>query len=77
MPRQRTVALTATQRQDLLDHRDHDPRPYVRERCAALLQPFQQFICAVKDTSDARPRAGTPAPPAAPDVRSDPTSYRR
>ncbi len=36
MPRQRTLALTDTQRQELLDHRDHDPRPYVRERCAAL-----------------------------------------
>jgi Winged helix-turn helix len=21
-----------------LDHRDHDPRPYVRERCAALMK---------------------------------------
>ena len=36
MPRQRTLALTDTQRQELLDHRDHHPRPYVRERCAAL-----------------------------------------
>jgi hypothetical protein len=34
----RTLELTSTQRQNLLHHRDHDPRPYVRERCAALLK---------------------------------------
>ncbi len=34
----RTLALTESQRADLLQHRDHDPRPYVRERCAALLK---------------------------------------
>ena len=34
----RTLDLTETQRADLLQHRDHDPRPYVRERCAALLK---------------------------------------
>ena len=34
----RTLELTASQRADLLQHRDHDPRPYVRERCAALLK---------------------------------------
>ena len=38
MPRRRTLDLTDPQRQDLLHHRDHDPRPYVRERCAALLK---------------------------------------
>ena len=38
MPRRRTLALTDAQRQDLSHHRDHDPRPYVRERCAALLK---------------------------------------
>ena len=36
MPRRRTLDLTDPQRQELLHHRDHDPRPYVRERCAAL-----------------------------------------
>jgi hypothetical protein len=47
MPRRRTLSLSQTQRHELLDHRDHDPRPYVRERCAALLKiaagmvPFQ------------------------------------
>jgi hypothetical protein len=30
--------LSETQRQELLATRDHDPRPYVRERCAALLK---------------------------------------
>ncbi len=35
---QRTLDLTDAQRADLLEHRDHDPRPYVRERCAALLK---------------------------------------
>ena len=38
MSQRRTLALTAAQRQQLLHHRDHDPRPYVRERCAALLK---------------------------------------
>ena len=38
MPRRRTLTLTDSQRQELTDHRDHDPRPYVRERCAALLK---------------------------------------
>jgi hypothetical protein len=38
MPLRRTLELTDTQRQELLEHRDHDPRPYVRERCAALVK---------------------------------------
>ena len=38
MPYRRTLALTDAQRQDLIQYRDHDPRPYVRERCAALLK---------------------------------------
>ncbi len=37
MPQRRTLTLTDSQRQVLLDHRDHDPQPYVRERCAAIL----------------------------------------
>ena len=37
MPQQRTLELTEQERQDLLTHRDHDPHPFVRERCAALL----------------------------------------
>jgi len=35
MPLQRTLELTASQRQDLPHYRDHDRRPDVRERCAA------------------------------------------
>jgi Winged helix-turn helix len=38
MSQRRTLALSAAQRQELVHHRDHDPRPYVRERCAALLK---------------------------------------
>lgn len=38
MPRRRIFTLTDVQRQELLHHRDHDPRPYVRERCAGLLK---------------------------------------
>jgi hypothetical protein len=34
----RTLTLTDEQRDQLLRHRDHDPRPYVRERCASLLK---------------------------------------
>jgi len=30
--------LTEEERQQLINHRDHDPRPYVRERCAAILK---------------------------------------
>ena len=36
--KQRTLILTPQQRPPLTDHRDHDQRPYVRERCAALLK---------------------------------------
>jgi hypothetical protein len=32
------LTLTDTQRHELLQARDHDPRPYVRERCAAILK---------------------------------------
>jgi hypothetical protein len=34
----RTLTLTEEQRQELLQLRDHDSRPYVRERGAALLK---------------------------------------
>jgi hypothetical protein len=34
----RTICLTEEQRQELLRSRDHDPRPYVRERAAAILK---------------------------------------
>jgi hypothetical protein len=38
MAAQRTVTLSWAQRRELEQARDHDPRPYVRERCAALLK---------------------------------------
>lgn len=38
MARRRTLSLTPAQRSELVAHRDHDGRPYVRERCAALLK---------------------------------------
>jgi hypothetical protein len=38
MSQRRTLALTAQQRDELVYHRDHDPKPYVRERCAGLLK---------------------------------------
>ena len=34
----RALTLTEEQRHQLLELRDHDPRPYVRERGAALLK---------------------------------------
>lgn len=33
-----TLALADDQRAELRYHRDHNPKPYVRERCAALLK---------------------------------------
>ena len=38
MARQRTLMLTPEKREALIDHRDHDPCPQVRERCAALVK---------------------------------------
>lgn len=38
MAQRRPLKLTTKQREDLTWHRDHDFRPYVRERCAALLK---------------------------------------
>ena len=37
MPKPLELEVTEQQRQELLWHRDHDPKPYMRERCAALL----------------------------------------
>jgi transposase len=34
----RTLTLKSIEEQELLDHRDHDPRPSVRERCSAILK---------------------------------------
>lgn len=38
MYQRRTLALSDDQRDQLLHHRDHDSKPSVRERCAALLK---------------------------------------
>jgi hypothetical protein len=38
MYQRRTLALADSQRAQLLYHRDHHPKPFVRERCAALLK---------------------------------------
>ena len=38
MAARRTLELKSKQRQELEEHRDHDPRPYLRERCGALLK---------------------------------------
>ena len=38
MARRRTLKLTSRTRQELERYRDHDERPYVRERCSALLK---------------------------------------
>jgi hypothetical protein len=34
----RRLAVSPAQHEELVAHRDHDPRPYVRERCAALVK---------------------------------------
>ncbi|MGF1580596.1 MAG: hypothetical protein ACFCD0_14640 [Gemmataceae bacterium] len=38
MAHRRTLTLTQSQRHELLEAIDHDPKPYVRERSAAMLQ---------------------------------------
>lgn len=38
MPKHRTLELSEHQRQELVRYRDHDRRPYLRERAAALLK---------------------------------------
>ena len=38
MADRRRLRLRRDQREELEHHRDHDPRPYVRERSAALLK---------------------------------------
>ena len=38
MATQRTVRLKTREQRELEDYRDHDARPYVRERCGAVLK---------------------------------------
>jgi hypothetical protein len=57
MPQRRTLTLTDDQRQALVHHRDHDPRPAVRPRCAALLKvAAEQSPSAVARHGLLRPR---------------------
>jgi len=43
MAARRTLILTPERRQELEQIRDHDPRPYLRERAAALLKIADGF----------------------------------
>jgi hypothetical protein len=38
MPRRRTLKLNTEEEEELVEHLDHDPRGYVKERCAAMLK---------------------------------------
>jgi hypothetical protein len=38
MAQRRRLAVSPAQHEELVAHRDHDSRPYVRERCAALVK---------------------------------------
>ncbi|MDQ3931096.1 MAG: helix-turn-helix domain-containing protein [Chloroflexota bacterium] len=38
MAQRRRLILTGEQRAELVRHRDRDPRPDIRERCAAILK---------------------------------------
>lgn len=38
MPKRRTLDLTPEQERELVQIRDHDPRPYMRERAGALVK---------------------------------------
>lgn len=38
MPKRRTLTIDEAERARLKQRRDHDPQPYVRERCAAMLK---------------------------------------
>lgn len=41
MPSRRTLKLSQREEEKLGEHLDHDPQPYVRERCAAILKIAQ------------------------------------
>jgi hypothetical protein len=38
MAQRQRLAVSPAQREELEAHRDHDPRPYLRARCAALVK---------------------------------------
>lgn len=57
MVHRRSLTLSDNQRQALKQHRDHDPRPQARERCAALLKIADgQAAHAVAQTGLLKPR---------------------
>jgi hypothetical protein len=41
MATRRTLRLKTREQRELAHYRDHDPRPYVRERCGAVLKIAQ------------------------------------
>ena len=41
MALRRTLPLSEEARRELIEYRDHDSRPYVRERCGALVKIAQ------------------------------------
>ncbi|MBA2754585.1 MAG: hypothetical protein H0U40_09020 [Chloroflexia bacterium] len=55
MPR-RTLSLTPDQAGELTARRDRDPRPWVREQCAAMLKFAAGAAPAVARTGLLRPR---------------------
>jgi hypothetical protein len=46
MPKRVTLSLSEEQRRELINHRDHDRLPYLRERCAALLKIADGWVAA-------------------------------
>jgi len=58
MAGRRTLELKTKQRQELEEYRDHDTRPYMRERCGALLKiagarprtPWRGRACSSRGT---------------------------
>ncbi len=41
MARRRSLRLSESAREELIEYLDHDPRPHIRERCGALLKIAQ------------------------------------
>jgi len=57
MAARRTLELKTKQRHELAEYRDHDARPYMRERCGALLKIAEgQTPHAVAQRGLLRPR---------------------
>jgi hypothetical protein len=58
MPQRRTLKLSQEEEANLQEQRDHNPRPYVRERCAALVKIARVSTLGVAAwvVTEARPR---------------------